>query len=471
MSLLPIFLKLAGRPGLIVGAGNVALEKLHTLLPTGLRIRVIAPEAKAEIRSLAAEGRIEWLPRAFEPSDIEGNFVVIAATDNPEVNATIHAESVRRGILVNSIDDPPHCDFYFGSIVRRGDLQVAISTAGESPAVAQQLRREIDERLPEDLGPWLKEIGRLRREILATHPAGEDRKALLHRLAKRQFLSPQNEDGKARDFSRAAEGTIVNSASAAEGSLSRVDEAGKVYLVGAGPGDPDLLTVKAQRLIQSAEVILHDDLVTPAILDLASPSAELVNVGKRCGTKIITQDEINALMVSYARDHRTVVRLKSGDPLIFGRAAEEMSALNDAGVPFEVVPGITAAFAAAAAIPCSLTDRNAASNLIFSTGHHAQSHNQDAVPELEDATRVVYMPGRDLTLLALQWLQEGLPPEFPCAIISHAARPEQQLHRTTLAELGKARPTSSPSLLIAGWTLRNATDRHLREIASQAAIE
>lgn len=450
MSLLPIFLKLDGRPGLIVGAGNVALEKLHTLLSTGLRIRVIAPEAKPEFRTLAAESRIEWLQRTVQPSDLDGSFVVIAATGNPEVNAAIYNESVRRGILVNSVDDPPHCDFYFGSIVRRGDLQVAISTAGESPAVAQQLRREIDERLPEDLGPWLKEIGRLRREVLATHPAGEDRKALLHRLAKRQFLAP---DG----------------GSSAPQALLRGEDIGKVYLVGAGPGNPDLLTVKALRLIQSAEVILHDDLVTPAILALAEPDAEIVNVGKRCGTKIITQDEINALMVSYARDHRIVVRLKSGDPLIFGRAAEEMTALTGSGVPFEVIPGITAAFAAAAAIPCSLTDRNAASSVIFSTGHHAQSHNQDTVPELEDATRVVYMPGRDLSLLALQWIQEGLPAEFPCAIISHAARAEQQVQRTTLAELGKARPTSSPSLLIAGWALRNATDHQLRGIANEAA--
>jgi uroporphyrin-III C-methyltransferase/precorrin-2 dehydrogenase/sirohydrochlorin ferrochelatase len=453
MSLLPIFLKLDGRPGLIVGAGNVALEKLHTLLPTGLRIRVIAPEARLEVQNLAAEGRIEWLPRVFEAEDVVGNFVVIAATDNPEVNATVYRESVHRGILVNSVDDPPHCDFYFGSIVRRGDLQVAISTAGESPAVSQQLRREIDDRLPEDLGPWLKEIGQLRREILASHPAGEERKALLHRLAKRKFLA-----------SRANPGAPKNTAQQEEGST------GKVFLVGAGPGDPDLLTVKAQRLIQSAEVILHDDLVTPAILDLANPRAELVNVGKRCGTKIITQDEINALMISYARDHRIVVRLKSGDPLIFGRAAEEISALSNSGIPFEVVPGITAAFAAAAAIPCSLTDRHAASNVIFSTGHHAQSHNDASIPELEDATRVVYMPGRDLTLLAVQWLQEGLPPAFPCAIISHAARPEQQVQRTTLAELGKARPTSSPSLLIAGWALRNATDRQLRGIASETTI-
>lgn len=452
MSLLPIFLKLAGRPGLVVGAGNVALEKIHTLLPTSLRLRVIAPKALPEIESLAAEGRIEWLPRTFDLSDLDRNFVVIAATDNPEVNATVYGECVRRGILVNSVDDPPHCDFYFGSIVRRGDLQIAISTAGESPAVAQQLRREIDGRLPEDLGPWLKEIGQLRREILATHPPGEERKALLHRLAHRQFLRTN----------AAPLATTENATGDTAGS-------GKVFLVGAGPGDPDLLTVKALRLIQNAEVILHDDLITPAILDLAGPNAEIVNVGKRCGTKIITQDEINALIVSYARDHRIVVRLKSGDPLIFGRAAEEMAALSGACVPFEVVPGITAAFAAAAAIPCSLTDRNAASNVIFSTGHHAQSHNQDAVPEIEDTTRVVYMPGRDLTLLALQWLEEGLPPEFPCAIVSHATRPEQQVQRATLGDLAKTRPESSPSLLIAGWTLRDTTDRQLLRITSSVA--
>ena len=456
MSLLPIFLKLDGRPGLLVGAGNVALEKLNTLLTTGLRLRVIAPEAGIEFRQLAAEGRIELLQRAFDPADLDGNFFVIAATDDPEVNATVYRESVRRGILVNSVDDRPHCDFYFGSIVRRGDLQVAISTAGESPAVAQQLRREIDALLPEDLGPWLAQIGQFRREILATHPAGDERKALLHRIARRQLLKSNSEP-----FQQEQSGPGIQQKNSGTGT---------VFLVGAGPGDPDLLTVKAQRLLQSADVILHDDLVTPAILELANPNAEMVNVGKRCGTKLIAQEDINALMVSYARDYHTVVRLKSGDPLIFGRAAEEMASLNDAGVPFEVVPGITAAFAAAAAIPCSLTDRNAASNVIFSTGHHAQSHAEPSIPELEDATRIVYMPGRDLTLLSLEWLQQGLPPNFPCAIVSYAARPEQQVQRTTLAELGKARPTSSPSLLIAGWALRNSTDSQLRQLSDVAVV-
>ena len=429
MNLQPVFLKLDGRPGLLVGAGNVALEKLNTLLTSGVRLRVIAPEIKAEIRGFADEGKIDLVERKFALKDLDGNFIVIAATDSPEVNATVYRESVARGILVNSVDDPPHCDFYFGSVVRRGDLQVAISTAGESPSVAQQLRREIDERLPEDLGAWLSEVGQLRREILATYPAGEERKALLHRVAKRQMLQPVRRAGGLKP------------------------EAAKVFLVGAGPGDPDLLTVKAQRLIGSADVLLHDDLVTPEILGLARADAEVVNVGKRCGMKNITQEEINSLLVSYASDHRIVVRLKSGDPMIFGRAAEEMTALDEAGVPFEVVPGITAAFAAAAAIPCSLTDRHAASNVIFSTGHHAQSHNEAAIPELEDATRIVYMPGRDLTLLALEWQQEGLPSDLPCAIVSHAGRPQQHVAHTTLAELGRTEPVGAPSILLAGWAL------------------
>jgi len=444
MNLLPIFLSLAGRRCLLVGAGSVALDKIGSLLKTGLQLRVVAPHARPEVRQLAAEGKIEWVERRFELSDLDGNFLVIAATDSPEVNAAVYRGAVERSILCNSVDDIPNCDFFFGSVVSRGDLQIAISTAGESPAFAQHLRREIDELLPDDLGPWLRNLGQLRREILNTLPRSEDRKHLLHQLAQRPVFSSN---------SRAAIPVLP------EPVRQEVEEdprasAQTVYLVGAGPGDPDLLTVKAVRLIRTADVILHDDLVPQAILDYASPAAEIVNVGKRCGSKTITQDEINALMIEHARGNRSVVRLKSGDPLIFGRAAEEMNALAEAGIAFQVVPGITAAFAAAAAIGCSLTDRRSASNVIFSTGHHAQSHNESPLPELEDATRVVYMPGRDLSLLAQEWLQQGLPPDFPCAIVSRAAQPGQQVLCTTLAALGDAAPTLAPSLLIAGWAVR-----------------
>ena len=239
--------------------------------------------------------------------------------------------------------------------------------------------------------------------------------------------------------------------------------------MGAGQGDPDLLTLKALRLIQSADLILHDDLVPQAILHLAPSDAEIINVGKRCGVKSISQEQINALMVASARARRTVLRLKSGDPLIFSRASEEIAALTESGVPFEIVPGLSAAFAAAAAIGCPLSSRNSASNVIFSTGHHAQSHNCAPLPQLEDATRVVYMPGRDLSLLAEQWLDEGLPPEFPCAVVSQASQPGQQLRCTTLAALGNAEPFDAPSLLIAGWALResSAAFQHLAKTTSE----
>jgi uroporphyrin-III C-methyltransferase len=437
MSLLPIFLKLDGRRCLLVGAGRVALDKIGSLLSTGVRLRVIAPEALPAVQRLAEEGRLAWIQREFAPDDLDGHWLVIAATNVPEVNAAVYREAVERGILANSVDDIPNCDFFFGSVVSRGSLQVAISTGGESPAVAQRLRREIDAQLPEDLGPWLQNLGQLRRQVLALHPNGEARKTLLHQLAHRPLCE-----------SAACPSRLMALA-------PQRDDSGKVYLVGAGPGDPDLLTVKALRLIQSASLVLHDDLVPKPILDLAPPHAAVVNVGKRCGIKSITQDEINALMIEHARANRTVVRLKSGDPLIFGRAAEEMAALSEAGVQFEVVPGITAASAAAAAIGCSLTDRNSASNVIFSTGHHAQSHNESPLPEMEDATRVVYMPGRDLRLLAEEWLQQGLPTDFPCAVVSRAAQPDQQVHHTTLGALGNAEPALAPSLLIAGWAVRD----------------
>ena len=454
MSLLPIFLNLEGRRCLLVGAGTVALDKIGSLLKTGARLRVVAPRAKGQIQQLAREGGLEWIERAFEPADLDGNYLVIAATDSPEANTAVYEAAVERGIPCNSVDDIPNCDFFFGSVVSRGDLQIAISTAGESPAVAQRLRREIDAQLPEDLGPWLRNLGELRREVLEIHQRGEERKLLLHQLAQRQVCD--SESCPSRRLALAPLGKALT------------DAGGKVWLVGAGPGDPDLLTVKALRLLQSAHVVLHDDLVPRAILELAR-TAEIVSVGKRCGVKNVTQEEINGLMIEHARNGRRVVRFKSGDPLIFGRAAEEMAALTEADVDFEVVPGITAAFAAAATIPCSLTDRNSASSVTFSTGHHAQSHNEPQLPALEDATRVVYMPGRDLRMLAAEWLAEGLPPDFPCVVVSRAAQPDQKVLHTTLAELGDAAPAQAPSVLLAGWAIQDAASAVVRAEGDLAA--
>jgi uroporphyrin-III C-methyltransferase len=229
-----------------------------------------------------------------------------------------------------------------------------------------------------------------------------------------------------------------------------------VHLVGAGPGDPELLTLKAAGLLASADVVLHDDLVPAAILAHAE-RALVINVGKRCGRKNIAQAHINAMMVDYARRGLSVIRLKSGDPLVFGRAGEEMDALRGAGIPFDVVPGINAAFAAAAALRRPLTDRRSASSISFSAGHHAPGSRLEPA-SLTAATRVIYMPGRDLRAVAAQLRSEGLPADLPCVVVSRAAQPDQQIVSTTLAQLDRIVPVPAPSILLAGECLREIRD-------------
>lgn len=429
MGLFPAFLKLEGRSGLVVGGGRVALEKAQALMAAGAAVRVVARRASREMAALAAEGRIALEEREFRPADLDGVFLAIAATDDPAANVAVYEAAVARKVLTNSVDDPPHCDFYFGAVAVRGQLQVAISTSGASPALAQRLRKEIDGALPPDLGPWLEETGRLRREVLAQAPANDERRRLLHRLAGREVCAAAHCAARVEAFGGA--------------------EPGRVYLTGAGPGDPDLLTVRAARLVATADVVLHDDLVPAAVVRLTRPEAVVRNVGKRSGTKRISQPEINALMIGHARAGRSVVRLKGGDPLIFGRAGEEMAALEEAGVEFEAVPGITAAFAAAAAIGAPLTGRGVSSTVELESGSHAGEAPTDA----SERMRVAYMPGRDLAELAARWRAEGLPGNLPCAVVSRASQPDQQILRTTLHRLGKTQPGPAPAIVLAGWML------------------
>lgn len=236
---------------------------------------------------------------------------------------------------------------------------------------------------------------------------------------------------------------------------------GTVYLVGAGPGDPGLLTLKAAHLLATADAVYHDDLVPPAILALANPRACLVSVGKRCGARKVTQEQIHELLVEAARRGLAVVRLKSGDPLLYGRAGEEISALREHSIPFEVVPGVSAAFAAAAALECSLTDRRTASKILISTAHHATPPAQTCN---DDTTRIVYMPGRDFSFLAREWAREGLPSSLPCVLVSRAAQPDQQIEVTTLGELGNTLPGPAPLLLLAGWVFRDVV---MQEVSAE----
>ncbi len=236
-------------------------------------------------------------------------------------------------------------------------------------------------------------------------------------------------------------------------------EAGTVYLVGAGPGDPGLLTIRALKLIQTADVILPDDLVSDEVLDLASPSAEIIPVGKRCGQPRITQAGIHELMLHHARAERSVVRLKSGDPLIFGRAGEEMAALREAGIPFEIVPGITAAFAVAAELKTPLTDRTSASKLILATAHHAAGKLSltpswsGAFPD--ESTLVIYMPGRDFGALAADLVASGIAPETPCVAVSKATTPDQHVVSTNVGQLGSAEIGPAPVLLLIGKAIQS----------------
>jgi len=236
---------------------------------------------------------------------------------------------------------------------------------------------------------------------------------------------------------------------------------GKVYFVGAGPGDPELLTVKAAALVRGAEIILHDDLVTPAILALAAPQSMAINVGKRCGAKKITQEQIHELMISSARRGMSVVRLKSGDPAIFGRLGEEIDALHAAGVPFEIVPGVTAALAAASAVGASLTDRRKSSRVLLASGHHADERKLLASADVaalvhEDTTLAIYMPGHDFSRIRKELLDAALPPETPCVIVSRASTPDESMLWTTLGQLEEdVSVLESPTVLLIGRTLEN----------------
>ena len=257
---------------------------------------------------------------------------------------------------------------------------------------------------------------------------------------------------------------------------------GVVYLVGAGPGDPELLTLRAASLLASADVILHDGLITQAVLDLASPTAQIINVEKRCGQKRITQAEIHALMIEAARDGNSVVRLKSGDPLVYGRAAEEIEALQAAQVPFDVVPGITAGFAAAATLHTSLTDRRSASKIIFVTGQQAthtlpsQQATQEEEPAVwhgalpDDATLIVYMPGRTYRALAENLLHEGIAASMPCIAVSRAGQPDQSLQAATLEHLAKLEPGPAPTLVLVGRPMVKAWERNAALLATLQTI-
>jgi uroporphyrin-III C-methyltransferase/precorrin-2 dehydrogenase/sirohydrochlorin ferrochelatase len=413
MSLFPIFVKLQGRPVLLVGAGPVGESKIGGLLSAGAVVTVVAPTATPGIRKLAQERTIVWHQRVFDPSDLDGVVLVVAAVPK-DVATSIYEEAQIRRVLVNSVDDPDNCDFYYPAVVTRGDLQIAISTAGHSPALAQRIRIELEQQFGPEYAQWIQQLGDVRRELFATDMDPEVRKQKLHEIAR--------------------------------------EKPGMVYLVGAGPGDPELLTLKALRILGQADVVLHDDLLTPDILELVPSTARVECVGKRHNERQVTQQEINRRLCEYGAAGQTVVRLKGGDGAIFGRASEEMDALRAAGISFAIVPGVTAASGAAAAAAVSLTDRRVGSALVFLTAQRCKGNpppNWKAIAEL-GGTTAIYMPGGHEGDLARQLIDAGMPGETSCFVVTSASRPNEQVIETTLGELPEMQKLPAPAILLIG---------------------
>ena len=417
MPLFPIFVKLDGRQVLLVGAGPVAESKMSGLLAAGASVTVVAPAATPAIQALAREGKISWHPREFDPRDLDGVRLVVAAVPS-DVARAIYREADRRNVLVNSVDDPDNCDFYYPAVVTRGDLQIAISTAGHSPSLAQRIRIELEQQFGPEYTQWVGQLGAARRDLFATAMDPEMRKQQLHEMAR---LRPEGRRGM-------------------------------VYLVGAGPGDPELLTLKALRILGQADVVLHDDLLTPEILELIPSTARVECVGKRHNERQVTQQEINRRLCEYGAAGQTIVRLKGGDGAIFGRASEEMDALRAAGVSFTIVPGVTAASGAAAAAGVSLTDRRLGSSLVFLTAQRCKGNpppNWKAVAAL-GGTTAIYMPGGHEDDLARQLLAAGLPAETPCFVVSSATRSNEEVVEATIGDLPTLRQLPAPAILLIG---------------------
>ena len=418
---------------------------MRLLLETEARIRLVGEVLTGELLDLVAANQIEHRARPFRDEDLDGAVLAFAASGDRDADALVVAAARERRVPVNSVDSPDLCDFYTPAIVNRAPVAVAIGSTGAGPVLTQKLRARIEAMLPVQLGALASLGESFRAAAERVLPKGQPR---------RRFWSSFFE-GRIADAALA--GRTGEARRLASRLLSQSDgvERGFVWLVGAGPGAADLLTLRAQRILQEADVIVHDALVPEAVIAMGRRDADRIHVGKRKGNHSASQDEINALLVREASAGRRVVRLKAGDPLVFGRAGEEMAALRAANIPFEIVPGVTAALAAAAEAEIPLTLRGTASSLVFATGQDAAG---DVLPDwaglaLSGATVAVYMGRSVAARVADRLMQAGLGAETPVAVIENATLPERRYFAGVLGELaGLAERTDidGPTLILIG---------------------
>lgn len=443
----PLTLRLAGQRVLVVGGGEVAARKVRLLLRAGPQIELVAETLNAELSALVGAGTVQHLGARFQPAQVQGCRLVIAATDDVLLNREVAGVADRVGVLVNVVDDPGPSSFITPSLIDRAPVLVAISTGGAAPVLARRLRERIETLLPAGYGRIAAFMERHRAGVKSL-PV-ERRRALWER-----FL-----DGVA------PERLLAGDETGAEAELAQLRERstgamGEVYLVGAGPGDPDLLTFRALRLMQQADVVLHDRLVPAAILDLVRRDAERLFVGKRRNQHTVPQEEINAELVRLAQAGKRVLRLKGGDPFIFGRGGEEIAELAAHGIPFQVVPGVTAASGCAAYAGIPLTHRDYAQSCIFVTGHaRADGELKLHWDQLARSgqTVVFYMGVSTLPRICNELQAHGLPAEWPAALVEEGTQPSQRVITGTLADLPAkvaALAPSGASLLIVGEVVR-----------------
>ncbi len=430
-TLFPVFLRLAGERVLVVGGGEEAAAKLRLLLPCAARLDVVAEQACEAVRSMAADRRLDLHERPFAAADLAGAKLCVVALEDAAEAARVAASARAAGVLVNAVDRPEVSDCMVPAIVDRAPLTVAIGTAGAAPALARDLRARVEAAIPAGYGALTALCRDWRGPVAAVLP---------DRAARRRFWDavldgPEAQAALDGDLAEAHRLVAARLQAARHGA--GVQPTGRASLVGAGPGDPELLTLRAIRVLKRADVILYDALVDPAVLDMARREARRIDVGKRCGRHAMSQAAINRMILDHARAGSHVVRLKGGDPFIFGRGGEELDCLRAAGVPVEVVPGITAACAAAARLGIPLTHRDMARALHLVTGHGKDG----AVPGLDwrglvtGGTVAAYMASRTLPTVAARLMAAGMSPATPAVAIENASRRDERHLFGTLGDL------------------------------------
>ncbi|WP_246755164.1 siroheme synthase CysG [Rhizobium lusitanum] len=450
LSVFPAFFRVEGRTAAVFGNGDDAFAKVRLLMNTQAKIVAYAQTPEADYHSFLIANRIATVRDEFSADQVKGATLVFAATGDAEADRAIVDAARAERIPANAVDQPDYCDFYTPALVNRAPVAVAIGTEGAGPVLAQMIRAQIDQMLSPSLGKLAELATRYRKPVDRLVPRGVAR-----RVFWRRFFS-----GSVADAVNA--GHVKQAEQAADSLLqSSCEVEGRVWLVGAGPGAEDLLTLRAQRVMMEADVIVYDALVPQAIVDMGRRDAERLSVGKRKGCHTKSQEEINDLLVQLGREGKRVVRLKSGDPLVYGRAGEEMAALRGAGIGYEIVPGITSAFAAAADFELPLTLRGVASSLVFTTGHDLTG---DVLPDwaslaISGATIAVYMGRTVAASVAGRLMEAGLPAETTVAVIENASRRDRRLMHGTLKDLPDLEhrdELSGPVMVIIGEAVAGA---------------